>query len=101
MGKRRDYGLGSYPDVNPAEARERAAALRRQVRDGVAPMTKKERRAATRKVPTFEEAARLVFEERKHDWKNPKHRDQWNNTMETYVFPKIGSMTSTRSTHLA
>ena len=39
---------------------------------------------------TFEQAARQVHEEQKPGWKNPKHADQWMNTLRDYAFPKIG-----------
>ena len=40
-GKRRELGLGPWPDVSVAEARERAADARRQVRDGVDPVAER------------------------------------------------------------
>ncbi|MGI9501762.1 MAG: tyrosine-type recombinase/integrase, partial [Geminicoccaceae bacterium] len=33
-----------------------------------------------------------VFDEHNAAWKNPKHRQQWINTMETYAFPVIGEL---------
>jgi integrase len=92
VGKRRDYGLGPYPEVTLAEARERAAKMRRDVRDGITPPTKKERRAAARRIPTFEQAARLLFESEKESWRNEKHRYQWIRTLEMFVFPKVGAL---------
>lgn len=41
---------------------------------------------------TFEEAAREVHRIRKPTWKNPKHADQFLNTLATYAFPTIGTM---------
>src|SRR3954452_17674119 len=41
-GKRRDMGLGPYPDVTLARAREKAAANRAQRRDGTDPIAVKE-----------------------------------------------------------
>src|SRR3954466_10076984 len=41
-GKRRDMGLGPYPDVTLAKAREKAAANRAQHRDGTDPIAVKE-----------------------------------------------------------
>jgi integrase len=43
-------------------------------------------------VPTFEEAARHYHEETKGSWKNPKHADQWINTLTSYAFPLIGKL---------
>ena len=53
-GRRRDYGLGSALDVSLADARDAAAMLRRQVRDGADQVA--ERRKARTMVPI---AARL------------------------------------------
>src|SRR6266576_3700910 len=48
-GKRRDMGLGPYPDISLAEAREKAMAHRRQRHDGTDPLeARKARRQAER-----------------------------------------------------
>ena len=65
QGRRRDVGLGSARLVSLAEARERAAALRKVARDGGDPVA--ERRRASVIVPTFERAARKVHGEHKPD----------------------------------
>lgn len=92
--KRRDFGLGAYPDVSIAEARRRALDARKLIIDGQDPIdARKAQRAADRvsaTTMTFEKAGRAVYGERKSGWKNPKHSDQWINTLNAYVFPKIG-----------
>lgn len=92
MGRRRDIGLGPFTDVTLAQAREKARALRNAGREGLAVMSKAEKRKAARVVPTFKEAAKRVHGERKGVWKNGKHVDQWLNTLEAHVFPKIGEL---------
>ena len=47
-------------------------------------------RAALAAVMTFEQAAGKVHDDLKPGWKNPKHGDQWINTLRDYAFPKIG-----------
>lgn len=42
-GQRREMGLGRWPDVSIAEARERAAEARRQWRDGTDPIEEREK----------------------------------------------------------
>src|SRR5437763_1171242 len=37
-GRRRDHGLGSYPEVSLADAREAARVARAKVREGVSPI---------------------------------------------------------------
>ena len=50
------------------------------------------RLTAKREIPSFEEIAQQVHIERMPTWKNPKHGQQWINTLRDYAFPKIGSM---------
>lgn len=88
-GKRCDIGLGGLSLVSLAEAREEAAKLRKMARNQGDPLA--ERRAARRYVLTFEEAARQVHTEHKPSWKNPKHADQWINTLTEYAFPEFGA----------
>ena len=87
-GRRRDIGLGSLRLVSLSEAREQALVYRKLARSGGDPLA--EKRAATRVVPTFAEAAKSVHAEHKAGWKNGKHADQWINTLEQYAVPVIG-----------
>lgn len=87
-GKRTDIGLGSISLVSLAEAREEAAKLRKIARADGDPLA--ERRAAKRAVPSFDEAAKAVHASLKPSWKNPKHADQWINTLTEYVSPIFG-----------
>lgn len=90
-GKRRDIGLGTYPDVSLAEARDKAAATRKQMRAGDDPVeVKRAAKKAAATIPTFRAAAEAVHTERKGDWRNDKHKSQWINTLTTYAFPAIG-----------
>jgi integrase len=95
-GKRRDIGLGGFPDVTLAQAREKARALREQVRQGIDPVA--ERRAAIGRLKaeqaaamTFEKAARTYVEAHEASWRNPKHAQQWRSTLEQYAYPVMGS----------
>ena len=88
-GKRRDMGLGSLQLVSLAEARKRAATYRLAARDGRDPIA--ERRQANRNVLSFKEAAEAVHASHSKGWKNPKHRDQWINTLTEYALPELGS----------
>jgi integrase len=88
-GKRRDMGLGGYPTVPLAEAREGAEKYRKIARQGGDPFS--ERAKAKIVAPTFEEAARSVHSDHSPAWKNEKHRDQWITTLKEYAFPVFGS----------
>lgn len=92
--RRRDMGLGVYPDVGLASVRERALEARQIIASGLDPIVqnikKKEQAANFVQIPTFEMAARTVHDEHKSGWSNGKHVDQWINTLSKYAFPVIG-----------
>ena len=87
-GKRRDIGLGRYPDVGLAQARETAAKHRSLIAAGIDPIAEK-RKAA---IPTFREAAERTFEVNKPRWRNGKHTVSWWQSLEKHTFPIIGDM---------
>lgn len=93
-GSRRDMGLGVYPDVSIANASTKGMQARHAIANGKDPIGEREvERAASAAIAgamTFERAARRVHETLKPGWKNPKHRDQWINTLRDYAFCKIG-----------
>ena len=89
-GRRQELGLGPYPVVTLAKAREVALENRRMVREGMSP--KVERRRA-RGTPTFAELARADFEHRKGGWRSAKHARDWMATLERFVFPQLGDRT--------
>lgn len=86
-GKRRDLGLGRYPEVSLKEARERVGEFRRQVRAGLDPIA--ERNKARAVVPTFAELAKEVHKERAGGYRNPKHAAQWLSSLD-YVAKTLG-----------
>ena len=96
-GARRDLGLGGYPEVSLAQAREAARGKRELVRDGVDPVVQKRaaesaRRAAAMKKMTFAEAAARYIAIQEPGWRNAKHAWQWRNSLDRYVIPKIGAL---------
>ena len=96
-GARREIGLGGYPRVSLAQARESARLKRELVSDGVDPILVKRaaesaRRAATTRKITFGEAADRYIAMQEPGWRNVKHAWQWRNSLDKYVIPKIGRM---------
>lgn len=87
-GRRRDLGLGAYPDVTLAMARERATEARRVIADGEDPIAQKHQS----KPKTFKDAALELIESKRPGWKNAKHAAQWSSTLEAYAFPKVGRL---------
>lgn len=96
-GKRRHMGLGAFPSVTLAMAREKARAARSEVEAGVDPIAARlevvsKLKAEKRNAVTFESAAKAYIDAHGDSWKNSKHRAQWSSTLETYAFPVIGSL---------
>jgi integrase len=96
-GRRRDMGLGRFPDVSLATARELARAARVRIVQGTDPIDevreKRSAQAAERLASlTFREAAEQYIEAHEAGWKSTKHAQQWRNTLQTYANPKIGSL---------
>src|SRR5262245_55991863 len=58
-GKRREMGLGCYPEISLAEARERAAVYRRLLHDGKDPLEQKRSLALA---AALEAAKAITFE---------------------------------------
>lgn len=88
----REMGLGPLHTVSLAMAREAATAARRIVLAGGDPIEQRRVEQATSAgVPTFEKAFAAYIETNRKGWRNPKHVDQWTNTLTTYASPFIGS----------
>jgi integrase len=99
-GKRHDLGLGPAHTVGLKAARAKAAELRMQIYEGIDPAQEKAELKAERKAKRAAEIKRMTFAEcwqayykvHAKDWKHPKHRQQWESSMRTYVLPVIGSL---------
>lgn len=95
-GKRREIGLGAYPDTGLAAARDKARDLRDRVANGADPVA--ERQAAKAAV-VVEQKRRLPFSKAMEsylvakvtEFRNEKHKAQWRSTLATYAAPLIGS----------
>ena len=96
-GKRRDMGLGAFPDVSLADARAKSSAQRQRRQDGVDPLAAKaaERQAERLEMAkgrSFREAAEEFITRNEAGWRNAKHRDQWRSTLATYAYPVVGDL---------
>ena len=88
QGKRRDIGLGGYPLVSLAKAREIALLNRKLARAGGDPHAE----MVKANMPTFKEAAEKTFAANRPRWRSGKHVYNWMRGMEKYVFPVIGDI---------
>lgn len=96
-GRRREAGLGPYPEVGLKRAREIAAEFRAAVRDGYDPMADRETRRrdlreAQARAITFSEAARRFHLAKSVEYRSEKHRADWINSLAMHAFPHIGNV---------
>ena len=95
--QRQPIGLGSYPQVSLAVAREQAAKLVMQAKQGINLKANKRAQrssliSAASKNKTFKECAEAYMDAHSRDYTNEKHRKQWPATLVTYAYPIIGNM---------
>jgi integrase len=83
-GRSQEMGLGGS-DVSLAVARERAADARRVLTAGQNPIDAA--RLAKVRRPTFGQVADEFLAAKASEWRNNKHRAQWNMTLEKYAGP--------------
>ncbi|MBO6527592.1 MAG: integrase arm-type DNA-binding domain-containing protein [Erythrobacter sp.] len=91
-GKRREMGLGRWPDVSIAEARERAAEARRTLREGLDPIAEREKAKRKPYRLSVKEAIEGCFEARKAELKDDGEAGRWMSPLKTHVIPRIGKM---------
>jgi len=94
---KRQMGLGPYPEVGLAEARQKAADARKLRREGKDPIDAKRAAAgaaaaAAAKAMTFNECAAAYIAAMQAGWTNSKHAWQWRTTLADVVAPVIGAV---------
>ncbi|MEP6740156.1 MAG: integrase arm-type DNA-binding domain-containing protein [Caldimonas sp.] len=96
-GRQREMGLGSFPSVTLADARNKARQHRALLKEGVDPIAS--RRAASSAASaerqaqkTFAEVAAQYIAQHEKSWKSAKHQAQWAATLRTYAEPSIGKL---------
>jgi integrase len=95
--KRRDMGLGGFPDVTLAQARDKARIAKQAVESGSDPILQRQQAlselvATQASALTFAGAAQQYMDAKATEWKNAKHRAQWVTTLDTYAAPVLGKM---------
>lgn len=103
-GRSRDIGLGAASGAGAltlAHARDAAAALRVKVKSGIDPLEERQQKTAqalaetqSAKISgiTFKSVAEAHIAANEDNWRSPKHRQQWSNTLASYVYPIIGDL---------
>lgn len=112
-GRSRDLGLSRCPEalallkksggeeLTLSQARDVAAIYRLKVKAGIDPLEEREHdasakaaaaQAAKAKAVSFRTVAETYMAANQASWRNDKHRQQWCNTLATYVYPVIGDL---------
>lgn len=95
--KRRNIGLGAFPEVSLARAREKAAAAKELIANGLDPVEEKQSAkrilvASQLSRMTFDDAAREYIKMKSKEFRNPRQAQQWTNSLATYASPHIGKI---------
>ena len=97
--KRREMGIGTLAAKPAPEARLEAAQLAAIIRSGIDPIEDRKAKAelaifesqkTAAAVTTFRQVATAYIDNHRASWKNAKHAQQWENTLEQYAGPVIG-----------
>lgn len=96
-GRRREIGLGGFPDVPLSQAREAAREAKDAIRRGINPI---EQRRAARAALTAQNARGMAFKVamdaflkvKQAEFDNAKHAAQWRASLDTYAAPILGTM---------
>ncbi|ATX65232.1 tyrosine-type recombinase/integrase [Roseinatronobacter bogoriensis] len=92
-GSRHSMGLGPFPEVSLARAREKARDAREIIRAGDDPLAEKRAEQEARRAQvTFANAAEQTVKAKEDGFRNEKHRKQWRATLDTYAAPILGEM---------
>jgi len=89
-GRRREMGLGRWPDTGIAEARANAEAARKLVRAGSDPVAVRRRERRVQAPLTLREAVDGCFEARKAELKRDGEAGRWMSPLALHVVPKLG-----------
>jgi len=98
IGNRRpDMGLGPYPEISLAQARDKAREVKEKIRNGIDPL--EEKRALKRSLLaeqisslTFQKAMEEYIRMKSKEFRNPRQETQWTNSLTTYAIPHIGEL---------
>ena len=96
-GRPRWMGLGSVELVTLAEARDKTFEGRKLLLEGRDPLEERRTERLQGKLTaaatmTFKECGKAYVAAHEAGWRNPKHRQQWRNTLVTYVDPLLGAL---------
>jgi len=96
-GRRREMGLGSILATSLAEARAEAGRCRKLLQQQLDPIKERDEERRRRRLEdanskTFHQCAQEFIKAHKAEWKNPKHGQQWQNSLDAYCDPVFRDM---------
>jgi len=96
-GKTREMGLGPFPTISLAAARNAASEARKLSKQGTDPIEARRQLKAAAELEaaqaiSFSDAANRYIETHRPSWRNDKHAAQWQNTLNTYAAPIFGNV---------
>lgn len=96
-GRKREMGLGAYPEISLSDARVKLSDHRKVLDAGKDPIDERKRTRAqniddSKALTTFKEFAQEYIRDKSPEWTNTKHAKQWHSTLSTYVYGVFGHM---------
>jgi integrase len=93
-GRRREMGLGGFPDVSLKEAREAADKWRGMAKGGVDPIKARDRqrREELRNLHLLKDIVLDAFESRKAELKGDGKAGRWFTPLQLHVLPRLGKV---------
>ncbi|EPC4054516.1 integrase domain-containing protein [Vibrio parahaemolyticus] len=92
--KRKNIGLGVFPDITLASAREKTRNFRQLVAEGIDPKTYRDNKAVEKQIEqsnTLESVARAWMEVKRHNITPGYAQDIWR-SLEKHIFPNLGKI---------
>ena len=95
--KKREIGLGAYPDILPGAARDKAREVKAKLEAGIDPIAERKAAqaalmAAARRGMTLADAWEKFAAQKVKEFSTDRYRAQWRATVETYALPELGKM---------
>ncbi|WP_428925020.1 tyrosine-type recombinase/integrase [Marinibacterium sp. SX1] len=101
LGKRREMGIGAWPDLALTAARKERDRWAAELARGVDPIDARrlaqdeERQARDKADPTFAEMVDIVFDAKRDGLRGDGKRGRWRSPLDGHVVPKIGRLRMT------
>jgi len=95
--KKREIGLGPFPEISLKAAKERALEAKDKLAQGIDPIAERKAAqaalmAAARRGMTFADAWKEYAAEKVKEFSTDRYRAQWRATVDTYAIPELGPM---------